>query len=97
MFGMVYVLSAVLSLAVGVMLIYHLSLIAYGETSVEAQDNEVYLRHAKERNEVYSIPPASHNLSHLFFFSLRNLSTHMTAGRYSNSPSKTLKLMLYLP
>jgi len=53
MFGMVYILSAVLSLAVGVMLIYHLTLIAYGETSVEAQDNEVYLRHAKERNEEF--------------------------------------------
>ena len=53
MFGMVYVLSVVLCLAVGVMLIYHLTLIAYGETSVEAQDNDVYLRQAKERNEVY--------------------------------------------
>ena len=55
MFGMVYVLSVVLCLAVGVMLIYHLTLIAYGETSVEAQDNDVYLRQAKERNEVFLI------------------------------------------
>ena len=55
MFAMVYILSVVLCFAVAVMLTYHLSLIAYGETSVESQDNEVYLRHAKERNEVDSI------------------------------------------
>jgi palmitoyltransferase len=53
MFGMIYILSAVLFLAVGVMFTYHLSLIACGETSVEAQDNEVYIRHAKERNEKF--------------------------------------------
>ena len=52
---MIYILSGVLCLAVAVMLAYHLSLIAYGETSVESQDNEVYLRHAKQRNEVFSI------------------------------------------
>jgi palmitoyltransferase len=49
---MVYILSAVLCFAVGVMLAYHLYEISYGETSVEAHDNEVYRRHAKERNEV---------------------------------------------
>ena len=60
MFAMVYILSAVLCFAVGVMLSYHLYEIIYGETSVEAQDNEVYRRQAKERNEV--------NLSFFFFF-----------------------------
>lgn len=52
MFAMVYILSAVLCFAVGVMLTFHLYGISYGETSVEAQDHEVYRRHAKERNEV---------------------------------------------
>ena len=65
MFGMIYILSAVLCLAVGVMLAYHLTLIAGGETSVEAQDNEVYLRQAKERNEVLVDPSTRHNkISH---------------------------------
>jgi palmitoyltransferase len=90
MFGMTYILSVVLCLAVGVMLIYHLTLVAYGETSVEAQDNDVYLKQAKERNEVYSFPLQVNNLSQIYlFFPLRNLSIHMTAGQYSNSSSKT--------
>lgn len=70
MFGMVYILSVVLCLAVGVMLIYHLTLIAYGETSVEAQDNDVYLRQAKERNEVYIFAiPLQVSIVYVIFFS----------------------------
>jgi len=55
MFAMVYILSVVLCFAVGVMLTYHLYGIVNGETSVEAHDNEVYRRHAKDRNEVIYI------------------------------------------
>lgn len=52
LFAMIYILSVVLCFAVGVMLMYHLYGIAYGETSVEAQDHEVYRRQAKKRSEV---------------------------------------------
>ena len=52
-FTLIYVLSVVICFAVGVMLTYHLYEIAYGETGVESQDNDVYRRQAKERNEVY--------------------------------------------
>jgi hypothetical protein len=52
MYAMIYILSVVLCLAVGVMLAYHLWSIASGESSVEAQDHEEYRRKAKERGEV---------------------------------------------
>ena len=52
-FTLIYVLNVVICFAVGVMLTYHLYEIAYGETGMEAQDNEVYRRQAKDRNEVY--------------------------------------------
>jgi hypothetical protein len=51
MYAMIYILSVVLCLAVGVMLAYHLWSIASGESSVEAQDHEEYRRKAKERGE----------------------------------------------
>lgn len=51
---MIYILSVVLCLAVGIMGGYHLWSIAQGETSVEAQDHEVYRKKAKERGEVCS-------------------------------------------
>ena len=53
MFAMLYILSAVLCFAVGVMLAYHLYGVAYGETAVEAQDHEQYRRQARQRDEVY--------------------------------------------
>lgn len=47
-----YMLSVVLCLAVAIMLLWHLWGIAKGETSVEAQDHEIYRKVAKERGEV---------------------------------------------
>ena len=73
-FTLIYVLSVVICFAVGVMLTYHLYEIAYGETGVESQDNDVYRRQAKERNEVYyyyySIPSTttSHIICLIFIF-----------------------------
>ena len=52
MYAMIYILSVVLCLAVGVMLAYHIWSITSGETSVEAQDHEEYRRKARERGEV---------------------------------------------
>ena len=49
---MIYLLSAVLCLAVTIMLSYHLWSISQGETSVEGQDHEVYRRKARARGEV---------------------------------------------
>lgn len=49
---LIYILAAVLCLAVGVMLMYHLWTIANGETSVEGQDHEVYRKVAGSRGEV---------------------------------------------
>ncbi|KII85268.1 hypothetical protein PLICRDRAFT_45462 [Plicaturopsis crispa FD-325 SS-3] len=52
-FLMEYILSVVLCLAVGIMLLWHLWSIALGETSVEAQDHDVYRRVAKERGDEF--------------------------------------------
>lgn len=49
---LIYLLSVVLCLAVGIMLSYHLWGIASGETSVESQDHEIYRSRAKSRGEV---------------------------------------------
>lgn len=38
------------------MLVYHLYGVIYGETSVEAQDNEEYRRRAGRRSEVCLVP-----------------------------------------
>lgn len=51
-FAMIYILSVVLCLAVGIMLLYHIWEISNGETSVESQDHELYRRRAKARREV---------------------------------------------
>ncbi|KAF8910477.1 DHHC palmitoyltransferase-domain-containing protein [Gymnopilus junonius] len=51
MFAMIFILSAVIWFAVGIMLSYHLYGVSRGETSVEAQDHEEYRKKAKERNE----------------------------------------------
>jgi len=50
---MTYILSVVICLAVGVMVSFHLWGIANGETSVEAQDHEVYRTRAKSRGETF--------------------------------------------
>ncbi|KAF9444856.1 zf-DHHC-domain-containing protein [Macrolepiota fuliginosa MF-IS2] len=50
-FAMIYILAVVLCIAVGIMGGYHIWEVANGETSVEAQDHEVYRNRAKERSE----------------------------------------------
>ncbi|KAH0833003.1 hypothetical protein J3R83DRAFT_11986 [Lanmaoa asiatica] len=47
-----YILSAVICMAVLIMLLWHLWGVARGETSVEAQDHAVYRKIAEERGEV---------------------------------------------
>ncbi|KAF5334711.1 hypothetical protein D9758_017357 [Tetrapyrgos nigripes] len=53
LFILSFILSAVLSFAVGVMLIVALWAVMRGETSVEAQDNEVYRKVALSRGEMF--------------------------------------------
>ncbi|KAF5342559.1 hypothetical protein D9611_002060 [Ephemerocybe angulata] len=53
LYAMIYILSAVLCFAVGVMLSFHLWGISNGETSVEAQDHEQYRHRAKVRRETF--------------------------------------------
>ncbi|KAF8869537.1 DHHC palmitoyltransferase-domain-containing protein [Mucidula mucida] len=50
---LLYILSAVIGLAVGIMCSYHLWMIMQGETSVESQDHEHYRRVASERGETF--------------------------------------------
>ncbi|KAI0091076.1 zf-DHHC-domain-containing protein [Irpex rosettiformis] len=50
-FLLIYILAAVLFLAVTIMASYHIYGIACGETSVESQDNEYYRKMAKGRGE----------------------------------------------
>jgi len=50
---LMYILSAVLCLAVGIMLSYHLWTVASGETSVESQDHDVYRDVAKSRGDTF--------------------------------------------
>ncbi|KAJ7111845.1 DHHC palmitoyltransferase-domain-containing protein [Mycena epipterygia] len=52
-FILIYILSVVMCLAVGIMCSYHLWTIAHGETTVESHDHEVYSRVAKSRNETF--------------------------------------------
>jgi palmitoyltransferase len=54
-FILTYILSIVLCLAVGIMLLWHLWGVCKGETSVEAQDHDVYRNVAKQRGDV-SLP-----------------------------------------
>ncbi|KAF7296177.1 Palmitoyltransferase [Mycena chlorophos] len=53
LFLLTYLLAGVMSLAVGIMLSFHLRGIALGETSVEGHDNEVYRRVASQRGETF--------------------------------------------
>ena len=48
----IYLLAAVLCLAVGIMLSFHVWSISCGETTVEGQDHEVYTKKANSRGEV---------------------------------------------
>ncbi|KAJ7157557.1 DHHC palmitoyltransferase-domain-containing protein [Mycena crocata] len=52
-FVMIYILSVVMALAVGIMCSFHLWTVANGETTVESQDHEVYRRIAKSRDETF--------------------------------------------
>ncbi|KAG6812667.1 hypothetical protein H0H92_001425 [Tricholoma furcatifolium] len=52
-FIVTYLLAVVLFLAVGIMLSYHLWSISSGETTVEAQDHEVYSKKARSRGEMF--------------------------------------------
>jgi palmitoyltransferase len=49
---LIFILAAVIALAVSIMGGWHLWSIAAGETSVEGQDHEVYRKMAKGRGEV---------------------------------------------
>ncbi|KAF5344476.1 hypothetical protein D9758_014163 [Tetrapyrgos nigripes] len=53
LFILSFILFAVLSFAVGVMLIVALWAVMRGESSVEAQDNEVYRKVALSRGEMF--------------------------------------------
>ncbi|KAG6848936.1 hypothetical protein H0H93_012667 [Arthromyces matolae] len=50
---LIYLLAAVLCLAVGIMCSYHVWSVSWGETAVEAQDHEVYTKRAKSRGETF--------------------------------------------
>ncbi|EGN98748.1 hypothetical protein SERLA73DRAFT_181375 [Serpula lacrymans var. lacrymans S7.3] len=50
---LIYMLSVVLCLAVGIMLSWHLLGVAAAETSVESQDHDVYRKIAKSRNDTF--------------------------------------------
>ncbi|KAJ7218253.1 zf-DHHC-domain-containing protein [Mycena haematopus] len=52
-FIMIYILSVVMALAVGIMCSFHLWTVAHGETTVESQDHDVYRKMAKARNETF--------------------------------------------
>lgn len=56
-FIIAYMLSAVMCIAVLIMLLWHLWAVARGETSVEAQDHAVYRKIAKDRGEVREFAP----------------------------------------
>ncbi|KAG5645107.1 hypothetical protein DXG03_006921 [Asterophora parasitica] len=85
-----YLLSVVLFLAVGIMLSYHLYNIAWAETSVEAQDHDVYRKKAKSRAEVgnggtYSFSSTSEKLDSMF-----HLHTPDPQSSFLPSPLYTL-------
>lgn len=52
MFSLIYILSGVLCLAVGIMLSWHVWSICQAETSVESHDHGIYRKVAKERGQV---------------------------------------------
>ncbi|KAJ7472609.1 zf-DHHC-domain-containing protein, partial [Mycena latifolia] len=52
-FVLIYILSVVMALAVGIMCAFHLWGAAHGETTVEGHDFEIYRRVARGRGEVF--------------------------------------------
>jgi len=52
-FILIYILSIVLCIAVGIMLTWHLWSVSIGETSVEGQDHNVYRNVAKQRGDTF--------------------------------------------
>jgi hypothetical protein len=51
-FTLIYILSAAIGIAVPVLLSWHLYLVARGETSIEAHDNEYFTKRAREQDMV---------------------------------------------
>jgi len=51
LYVLVYMLSVVMCLAVGIMLLWHMWGVVKGETAVESQDHEVYRKMARSRND----------------------------------------------
>ncbi|KAF7288911.1 Palmitoyltransferase [Mycena indigotica] len=91
-FLLIYILAAVMSLAVGIMLAFHLRTIANGETTVEGQDNEVYRKVAEQRAEAfvnsYDLGSGLRNIA-LFF--------NVAIGKHSPSPAPYPLYSLLLP
>lgn len=54
MFTLIYILSAAIGLAVPVLLAWHVLLVARGETSIEAHDNDYFTKRAREQGLVSS-------------------------------------------
>lgn len=77
-FLMSYMLSIVLCLAVFIMLLWHIWGIAKGETSVEAQDHEIYRKIAKDRGEAFV---NSYDLG-----KRKNLALFFNVGRHRYPP-----------
>lgn len=73
MYIMIYILSVVLCLAVGIMLSYHLYQVSNGETSVEGQDHDIYRKRAKSRGEVSHDSLRVHLFAYPDYLGLRQL------------------------
>ncbi|KAF7291325.1 Palmitoyltransferase [Mycena indigotica] len=91
-FLLIYILAAVMSLAVGIMVGFHLRTVANGETTVESQDNDVYRKMAKSRAEAfvnsYDLGSGLRNIA-LFF--------NVAIGKHSPSPAPYPLYSLFLP
>jgi len=79
-FAIIYILAVVLFFAVSMMGGYHLLGVAKGETSVEAQDYEIYRMKAKNRGEV-CWSTIDFLLCIFADFSERNSSIHMILSK----------------
>ncbi|KIY66742.1 zf-DHHC-domain-containing protein [Cylindrobasidium torrendii FP15055 ss-10] len=87
-FILIYVLAAVLSLAVLSMLSYHLWMVMHAETSVESQDFHIYRKVAKRRGETFT---NSYDLG-----KIRNLELFFNVGK-GGYPYYTLLLPMRIP
>ncbi|KAJ7048655.1 DHHC palmitoyltransferase-domain-containing protein [Mycena amicta] len=92
LFLLIYILAAVMSLAVGIMLLFHLRTVAAGETTVEGQDHDVYRKVALTRAEAfvnsYDLGAKGRNLA-MFF--------NVAFGNHSPSPAPYPLWSLLLP